>query len=120
MANKVGGIVYLKVDGSLKSAKGDFTYNLGHPKREAVIGTGDIPGYKEVPQVAFIEGAITDRPGLSLSTLVLDTDRSVTLELNNGKTIILSEAWYAGEGTVNTGEGEIGVRWESAREGQEN
>ena len=40
--------------------RGTFTYHLGIPKREAVIGPDRVHGYKEMPQVAYIEGAITE------------------------------------------------------------
>lgn len=113
MANqRKGGIIQLRVDGEIQQAKGDFTYNLGAPKREAIIGADGVHGYKETPQVAFIEGEITDRETLNLAKLVGLVDVTVTLDLANGKVIFLRNAWYAGEGTVNTGEGNIAVRFE--------
>lgn len=109
---RVGGIISLAVNGEQVNAKGAFTYNLGRPKREAVLGADSVHGYKEMPQVAFIEGEITDKANLNLSALTTATDVTVTLGLANGKTILLRNAWYAGEGTGNTEEGNIGVRWE--------
>jgi hypothetical protein len=113
-----GGIIQVKVDGVLYDAKGDFEYNLGRPVREAIIGVDTVHGFKETPQVAFIEGEVTDRGDLDLNALVTLTGATVTLTLASGKVIALSEAWYAGEGTGNTGEGNIGVRFE-ARVGEE-
>ncbi|MBL3582628.1 phage tail tube protein [Oleidesulfovibrio alaskensis] len=111
-ANKRAGTLFLKLDGELQEAKGEFTYNLGLPKREAIVGADGVHGYKETPQVPFIEGAITDRAGLELKTLQTMDGVTVTLELAHGKTIVLREAWYAGEGTVKSGESEIPVRFE--------
>ena len=48
-----------------------------------------------------------------MEALVRGDNATVTLELVNGKTIVLSNAWFAGEGTVTTEEAEIAVRWES-------
>jgi hypothetical protein len=107
-----GGIIQFQVNGELYDAKGDFTYNLGRPVREAIVGSDSVHGYKETPQVAFIEGEITDRQGLDLEKLVTLKDATATLELANGKVIALRDAWYAGEGTGNTGEGNIPVRFE--------
>ena len=45
--------------------------------------------------------------------MVTGDNVTVTLELIHGKTIVLANAWYAGEGTVTTEEAEIAVRWES-------
>lgn len=110
--NRIGGIIALKVNGDIYFAKGNFTYNLGKPKREGVVGADTVHGYKETPQVPFVEGEITDRNELSLEDLVTLDDATITLELANGKVITLSEAWYAGEGTGNTEEGNIACRFE--------
>lgn len=111
MSNKrVGGIIEVKVNGELYSAKGAFTYNLGKPKREEVLGSDSFHGYKETPQVAFIEGAITDNAELSLEKLVTLKDATGILTLANSKVIVLRDACYAGEGTGNTEEGEIPFR----------
>jgi len=110
--NRIGGIIALKVNGDIYFAKGNFTYNLGKPKREGVVGADVVHGYKETPQVPFVEGEITDRNELSLEDLVTLDEATITLELANGKVITLSEAWYAGEGTGNTEEGNIACRFE--------
>lgn len=106
------GVVFFKVSGEIYDAKGSFTYNLGRPKREAIVGSDGVHGYKEMPQVPFIEGEITDRSTLDLGKLAELNGVSVTLELANGKVIILRDAWYAGEGTGNSEDGNIAVRFE--------
>ena len=112
--NRRAGRIYIKVDGALQEAKGAFSYNLGQDKRDAIVGADGIHGYKEAPQIPFIEGAITDRGDLDLAALAMQDNATVTLELVNGKTIVLANAWFAGEGTVSTEEAEISVRWESS------
>jgi hypothetical protein len=113
--NRRAGRIFLKIDGDLYDAKGGFTYNLGRDKRDGIVGADGIHGYKETPQIPFIEGAITDRGDLDLEKLALQDNVTVTLELVNGKTIVLSNAWFAGEGGVSTEEAEISVRWESRK-----
>lgn len=108
------GLIQLQIDGMIYSAKGNFTYNLGLPKREAIVGADGVHGYKETPQVPFIEGEITDWATLELAQLVATADATVTLKLANEKTINLQHAWYAGDGTGNTEEANIGVRFEGA------
>lgn len=114
MANpKIGGLIFLKLNGQLMKAKGQFTYNLGIPKRESVMDAGGgVAGFKESPQVPFIEGAVTDYDELDLAELVKTKDATVTLDLANGKTVVLRSAWFASEGSVTTEEGEIAVRFE--------
>lgn len=110
--NRRVGLLYFKVDGTQYNAKGNFTYNLGNDKREAVVGADRVHGYKVMRQVPFIEGEITDSGDLSLATLQNLDESTVTLELENGKSIVLRDAWYAHEGTGGTEEGGIPVRFE--------
>jgi hypothetical protein len=112
MTQRRAGIIQFNRSGVLLDAKGSFTYNLGRPKREAVIGSDGVHGFMEKPQVAFIEGEITDRSTLDLADLVIAEGDTVTLQLANGKVIALRDAWFAGDGTGNTEEGNIGVRFE--------
>ena len=92
--------------------KGNFTYNPGRPKRDAIVGSDGVHGRKETPQVPFIEGAVTDGRSMVLDDLVLFQDGTVTLHMRNRKVFVLNEAWHAGEGTVDTEESEIAVRFE--------
>lgn len=106
------GIIFFKVDGTQYDAKGNFTYNLGQSKREGILGADGVHGYKETPQQSFIEGEITDRSDLDLAALVKLDGVTVTLELGNGKVVTLRDAWFAAEGTGNSEEGNIQVRFE--------
>lgn len=107
-----GGIIEVKVDGKLYSAKGSFTYNHGAPKRDAIVGADVVHGYKEMPQVSFVEGEITDSQDLDVPALKAIKNATVTLSLANGKVFVLKNAWYASEGDVETEEGNIGFRFE--------
>ena len=110
--SRVGGIIFIKVDGVQYRAKGSWTYNLGQNKREGVVGADGVHGYKEMPQIPFIEGTITDDADISTETLLKVKDASVMLELANGKIISLKDAWFAGDGNGSTEEGEIDARFE--------
>lgn len=107
-----GGMLYLLVNGRRYDAKGEFTYNLGLPKRTPILGPDGTHGWYTEPQVAFIEGAFTDKRGLDLSTVLNTVDATVTLELQIGKVIVLRQACYAGEGSVKPKEGEVAARFE--------
>lgn len=116
MAQRKGGIIQVQVNGEIFQAKGNFTYNLGRSKREAIVGSDAVHGYKEVPQVGFIEGEFTDGNSMSLDALVTFTDATVTLALANGKVIVVHGAYYAGEGSGSSEEGAIPVRFEGEAE----
>jgi hypothetical protein len=115
MSKRVGGIIFFKIDGTQYRAKGEFTTDIGAPNREAVVGMDGPHGYKEEPKTPYIEGEITDTPNISLERLFNLTDVKVTLELANGKVHALEDAWYAGDGTLSTNEGNVPVRFEGMR-----
>lgn len=101
------GIIQLAINGELHEAKGNFTYNFGAPKREAIIGADKVHGFKETPTVPKIVGEITDRGTLDVAGLVNLEDATITLSLANGKVFVLRQAWYAGDGDVQTDEANI-------------
>lgn len=118
MANRVrGGLLAVKVDGVTYSAVGNFTYNIGAPVRAALIGATQVDGYSETPQSAFIAGEFRDGEDVDTEKLVKITDATITLELANGKTLVLANAWYEGEGTGNSQEGNFAVRFASDKQG---
>ncbi len=110
--NRRSGMIYFKIDARQYAAKGSFTYNLGAAKREAIIGADAVHGYKETPQAPFIEGEITDAADIDVGALLTLDGVTVTLELANGKTVVLRDAWYAGDGNVGTEEANIQIRFE--------
>ncbi len=113
MANqRRAGLIQIKANGEIYDAKGSFSYNLGKEKREAIVGSDGVHGYKAVPQAPFIEGAITDRGNLDVAAVVSGENLTITLTLGNDKVVVLRDAWYAAEGTASTEEAEIPVRWE--------
>ena len=108
------GLIQVQVNGEVYDAKGNWTYNLGKPMREAIIGADGVHGFKETPQVAFIEGEITDRGTLDIGALAQTENATVTLRLGSGKTVALADAWFAGDGTGNSEEANVAVRFEGS------
>lgn len=120
MSNKVGGIVHIKTNGDALNVKGGVSYNLGLPKREAVVGAdGKTHGYKEVPQTAFIKVEITVKGTDDLKKIIETDEATVTAELNNGKVVVLRNAWCATEGEVETDDGKLTLEFNSTEQGEE-
>lgn len=113
MSQRVGGIIQFQAGGVLLAAKGNFTWNVGKPKRDAVIGADRVHGYKEAVQVPFIEGAITVDEDTDVDAILTLKDATAFLSLSNGAAVILKDAWQAGEGSGTTEEGELPVRFEA-------
>ena len=111
---RLAGIIQFQIDGTTYPAKGSFSYNPGIPKRDPIVGSDGVHGFKETPQVPFIEGEVTDMGHMRIADLIGVHDALATLSLANGKTFILHGAYYAGDGTVSTEEANIGLRLEGS------
>lgn len=109
---RVAGTIEVKVNGDLLRAVGDFSWNLGKPKREMKVGSTGADGYAEMPQVAFIEGVIRHTANTNIAALCDLVDATITLTLANTQVYVLRDAIYAGEGTGHTEEGTFDVRFE--------
>ena len=112
MAQRRAGVIFLKIDGEVHDAKGNFTYNLGRRKREMIVGADRVHGIKETVQIPMIEGEITDKFEFDLVKLLDILDATITIELNNGKTVVLKNAAYTADGDVGTEDANIQVRFE--------
>lgn len=104
----IAGIIEVKINGEVQQAKGNWTYNLGKPKVEPVLGADNsVHGFMGKTQAARIEGEITDRQDLDMEALVQLRGATVTLSLSNEKVIVLKGAAYTGDGDAQTEEGNI-------------
>jgi hypothetical protein len=112
---RIGGVVYLRKNGKLLTlGDGEITCNPGHLKREAVMSSSGVAGFKESPQVSFIEGELIYGRDLDLKELWDTQDETVTAELANGKTFVLMNAYWAGDGDIKS-DGKVSFRFEGMR-----
>ena len=105
--NLRAGTINVAYNGIVVDAVGVFTHNLGFPLREDLVGSDKIHGYTEKPQMKWIEGEIRDASDFDLAQLMNAKQATITLDLANGKSIMLGEAWYSGSGDVETEEAKI-------------
>lgn len=113
MNNRIAGTLALQIDGEVYETEGSFTYNLGRPKREALMNSQRPVGYRAMAQVPFFEGNVFAMRDLDYDGLLNAVDVTATLSLANGKTLVYREAWFAGDGTGDTEGGTIAVRFEA-------
>lgn len=113
--SRIAGYLSLQINGEIYNAVGNFTYNVGAPKREMLLGPDRVHGYKEMPQVPFIEGEIRDSSDIDLSVLTNLKDATATIALANGKTFVLKDAVYVADGNVQTEEANIQLRLEGSK-----
>lgn len=105
------GIYQLTVNGNLYEVAGAATYNIGGEQRETLVGHDSVHGFKAMPLAPFVEVDLRDAGTLNVRTLKDLTDASVIVSLANGKTIVLSGAWWEGSGDGNTEEATIAGRF---------
>lgn len=99
---RIAGIIALSVDGVTQRTEGEFTYNLGTPLREALVGNQGLDGYKETPQAAFIKGNVRVTKGFDLRAFMEKTGVDAQLTLSTGEVIVFTDGFVAGEGTGST------------------
>lgn len=109
---KVAGVCYLKVDGRQYELRGNLKVSPSDIEREGVAGMDGVHGYIERPRVPFVEGDVTDGGGLSVLGLERLSGVTVTVELANGKTYVLRDAWTSGAREIDAAQGQMTVRFE--------
>jgi hypothetical protein len=120
MAQRRFGVKQLMIDGVVHLAKGGVTYSLGGDKKESVMGVDRRHGVKVTRIPAYLEVTITDAgDDTDLRALTSLEDSTVTVDLENGKTIKLGHANYCAEGKVTAEEGEIEAKFECDPENAE-
>lgn len=108
--NRIGGITLCTIDGVPYRVRGNVTINLGQPKREAVVGLSGVDGYTEKPQAPSASGELTDDRKVSIKNAILNmTSSTVTFECANGKEYFFEEAYYSGDGNIETEEGKVAL-----------
>ncbi len=111
MSRRRHGIIYLKQDGNLLQAEGEFTYNFGTPKREPRFGSGGkVVGTSETPQEPYIKGEIVLEADTDAKAITNIRQATITLEMDQ-KTLVLRNAEYYADGEAKTSDGHLQVEF---------
>lgn len=109
---RVGGTLEFSANGRVFNVVGTFTYHLGTPKAEIVVGPDRVHGYTELPMAPFIKGEGRDASNTDVKNdICLLRDATLVLKIANGKRIMFEEAVYTGSGEIETGEGKINLEF---------
>lgn len=112
--NRIGGLTAVDVDGTKFSVRGNATINLGQPKREGVAGLSRVDGYTEKPQVPGGSFETTDDRNISIKDAVLNmTSSTITFTFANSKEYFFEEAWYSGDGNIESEEGKLNFEFQA-------
>jgi hypothetical protein len=107
----IGGVAYLKVDGTQYALKGNLTISIDAFARTPVAGMDGVHGYTEQPRAPEITADLSDLGGMSLQQLRAVCNSTVTIELRNGKTYVLRNAWTTDATELNGVEGSATVKF---------
>lgn len=111
MAAPQVGTVSVRVNGDVLRLRGNVTYSLGGLVREAVEGPVGLAAFKVSGVAPFVEVETVDAPDVDLAALQDMQDATVTLQLRNAKTIVLSGASVVGALEVSSEDGGFPVRF---------
>jgi len=112
LAQRIAGVAFLKIDGSLYPLRGNFTISPSAVERAGIAGQDYIHGYSELPRLPVISGDVSLVQELSMVDVEATTQSTVTAELANGKTYVLREAWCTSALELNAREGQVRITWQ--------
>lgn len=105
--NRIGGVLSLYIDGNQYEARGNFQVTPSKVKREGVAGLDRVHGYTETPIVPSIKGDVSIGNMLSLEDLEAINDATAQVNLANGRTYVLSQAWTTAAFQIDAHDGKF-------------
>lgn len=108
----VGGTAYLKVDGKQYALRGSLVVSIDKFESEGVTGMDGPHGFLEKPRMPQIAADLTFTDGLSPDELRNMKDVTVTVELVNGHSAMLSGARTTTPHDFDASEGKVSVVWQ--------
>jgi Phage tail tube protein len=110
--NRIGGTLSFLVDGNQYEARGNFQVLGMVVERTGVAGQDGVHGYIEVPIVPHITGEISIGNFLSIGVLEQFTQSTIQINLANGHTYVLTQAWYKGGSVIDAHDGKVPVTFQ--------
>ncbi|MGY1490720.1 phage tail tube protein [Methylobacillus pratensis] len=117
-AKRIAGVVYFKIDGEQLECTGSLQVPLNTKVRESVLGQTKVAGYKETLRAGYISGAFAFDADFPVEKVTEGEDMTITAELANGKTYVLSGAYLVDESDVANDDGTVELRFEGDGEYQ--
>lgn len=113
MANpgRIAGVTYLKVDGVQYALRGSCNVQPLSFTKEGIAGADGVHGYKEMPVVPTIDVEVSPI-GLPVKSIANLRNATVTTELADGRTYVLTDAWHKGEAKHDAVEGKVTFTFE--------
>ena len=111
-SNRIGGVLAILVDGKQYEARGNFNVTGVTVKRTGVAGQDGVHGFIEEPIVPTIKGDWSIGNQLSLVALEAITNATAQVNLANGMSYILVDAWTVSAFVIDAHDGKVMVELE--------
>jgi hypothetical protein len=111
-SNRIGGVLAILVDGKQYEARGNFNVTGMTVKRTGVAGQDGVHGFIEEPIVPTIKGDWSIGNQLSLVALEAITNATAQVNLANGMSYILVDAWTVSAFVIDAHDGKVMVELE--------
>jgi hypothetical protein len=109
---RIAGTSTLTVDGRAYRIGDAIKVSIDAFEREGVVGLSGVGGYIERNRVPFIEATVLTDGDFSTEELNAITDATVKVDLANGKSYVLRNAWSAMPAEIDAAAGTCPVRFE--------
>lgn len=111
----IAGKCYIKVNGTQFNLRGNMTISIGNEEKEPIVGLDKFHGLKVVPRASFLECDITDTADLDVEALENIQDATITVELVNGKTAVLRNAFQTNALELKAEDGVMTVKFQAPK-----
>lgn len=101
----------LRVNGVQLPVADEMRIMPASEKREALMGLDGTLAAQISYQPCWIECSLRDSPEIDLTKLTIQTGVTVTVELANGTSYELSNAFFSGDGELEVKDGKVAARW---------
>ena len=112
MKNRIAGTCFISVDGVQLELGGKVNVSIDSSEKEGLSGLSGVAGYKEMPRVPFIDLEAFVPKDFPMSKLNSGDDMTITADLANGSSAVLTGAWLAGAIEVDAAEGKTNLKFE--------
>lgn len=111
----IAGTAYISIDGKQYTLAGKCNVKPAEVVREGLVGLGGVAGFKETPVIPSIEIELFGTEDTSFLAMNKITDATITVELVNGRSYVLRNAWQSGEIDHDAAEGKGTVTFQGKK-----